>query len=417
MPPAKNKNAPSPVARAPKRDAGRTATAVSVDGNSLSAVSVSLQSGKVRVEGVEHHELDHLVEVKRRIRHPVYMDLDVSVFPGKHIIASFYEVLFSQSRFRHPAVAVLPSTRVQADSMEGEATATAALARRERLIEEHLPRNPMKYPLVFLFREYRKSPGLSVTRLASFRLADFFPMVKMIGNLGAESLGAIYASDALERVLRLLNPAGIDGSISLCNIGKLRTLYATSLANGGIDHNPIPVGLARAGTQYFTSFEPSAVGVRKLREQYGDLFPVSASNETPPPDDPLGEIGMFASQVARFAGRASKGSQAARGPLLVGGVGSHVPGLIDYLNRRTGGRVMHLEDSPSNPLRFADAISWSEVTDNILGLGAALEAIDPSPWALGPLRPEFHPTPLANGRCSVSEMGDGQLYVLEQSLE
>lgn len=402
-------------------------TAIAIDGNSIHVAAGERRGGRVVITAIEHVETPKLLEFSRRLRHQIFMDVDVCFFPDKPAIGKLLKEILSRPEFNNPCIMVLTPDRLELFREDGRAEKRARNDRRRRLLEKHLPRNPLKYPLIFFLQELPLRSGESRTRLGRGRLADYVQLLDIFKEVGLPLVGMVPAVSAAASMARHMFPPSPTHHSTLCHLGKLRTLYSTLLPDGSMEHNMIPVGLARDDMYYFRSFEPLGEALAQLRRTKGSLFlPVS---ETPSlltsanVSDPVVDLTQFAIQVARFAARVedfatSHGSDHEHGgSYYLSGIAGKLPGLREFVHERVRSDVSLLEELDCSPVDLESGVDIGMVAENLIAVGALLDTFFPSPVSAGPLAGELNSPPIRGNQCSVTKMEDRKLYILEHALD
>lgn len=406
----------------PLRPGGRL-TVIGIDGNSIGAVAGRLCDGTVHLDAMLHAEPEELVESIHRMRHPVHMDVAVSVFRNRDFLRAQLKKILSQEVFRNPVVILLPPEKVDVAELIGRPTPAAGRERLERLVHAHLPYNPLSYPTVLTAQHLPIDEDHSLTRILVARLADLLPLIRLVRETGAKLAGLFAALSSADRVVRLLPATNSDRPTVLCNLGKLRTVYTTLFPSGKALHFPIPVGLARDDHEYFAGAE---LRVGELARKSNVLEGLTFSPEaTPTPllRQAAAAAGRhcihFAVQVACYAQRALETAAAAPGEpepdvLLLAGPCRRIPGLARFLQNRIGRRVEDLGQHALRGVTLEAGLGWNEVADNLLAVGALKEIVEARPLAHAMLSGELLAPPMRNGSCTISKMQPGVLYVYEQ---
>ncbi|MEO8377609.1 MAG: hypothetical protein ABI579_08050, partial [Candidatus Sumerlaeota bacterium] len=389
-----NKNDSASATTAPVSAALAEAVVVQIDGNSLSALSGRRENGVIYIDALEHLELDEPVEVTKRLHHPVFMDTYFRFLSGKDTISRVLEHFFRNPLFKRPAVALLSPEKSILNELNGPSAERSKRARQSKLINQLLPINPYDYPCAIRMEEVPGSdPRHSMTRVVRVRLADLLPFNKVIAAHASSYHGAVIALQAASNVLHLLASQSPDTTITLCDVGKLRTLYSTALPDGRVLHNAIPVGLAGDHLNSARSYTPTIEYLMKLDKALGSLllspetstsFPGDTS-KSGGPGSPQVDCTRFASQIARYHLRSveahlrdqeSYDSQDSSLPSIhyIGGRSSRLPGLRAFVEGVIGAQLRRVDRRPIPGIALAPGIKWSDVADNMLLLGGLLEA-------------------------------------------
>lgn len=395
-------------------------TIVSIDGNSVAALSAEMAGEKLRLYGHQHHECEDLEERVDRVRHPVFMDVSVMSIPHADRLAEKLKAVLATPEFAGPVVLLLNSDRLQLHELKGEAGANAMNLRRTDLLRRHLPRNPRAYPCYFYVQEIALSDGESLTRLGLGRFDDLVGLADLLAKVGSEYLGAVPAMYAADHLARHCATGGNTAKpFAACFLGKLRTLYTMLDANGRIAFQTIPVGLCRDEVDYFQTFVPTIKRLDELRRSVGPLL--LPPETTPSPlfsgwsSTPQLECTRFASQAARYADRALRATLHgdAELPLHIAGLGRHLPGLREYMQARLQRPTRLLSNCAADLLDHAEHAT-DVINDQALLLGAAFEVLQPTAASLGPIGGHQHRNGNQKTPRSLSDMETNMVYVLEQ---
>lgn len=403
-------------------------TAIMIDGNSIGAMAASRQpDGRMRVEAVRHVELDRLVELTRRLRHPIFMDVSYSFFPERELIADRLRDIFALPEFQNPTITLLAPEKVRHAESPGRPTQAGRRERLEKLLSDHLPFNPYDYPALLTCQDVQMDSHHDLTRITVARLADLLPLPQVVRSAGGLYAGIVPATTAASHVVRWLAPKEQTEPLLLCDVGKLRTLYTTLLPDGTVHHYPIPVGLARDDMHYFKSIAPSTDKLVAMQHTLGRLF--FPPEVTPSPlfsgyaSSPQIDCTRFAIQITRYAQRSIEATLrdvrgAWPGSHYISGRSSRLPGLRDYIEARLHGKVRRIDRRPLRGVELAEGLTWAEVADNLLLLGALREALDPDPSRGAPLLSgELTMPPLQGSACTIAKLRTDMLYVFEQKID
>lgn len=402
-------------------------TAISIDGNSIQVAAGEHHGGRLTVTAIEHIETPKLLEFSRRLRHQIFMDVDLCFFPDKPAVTALLKDVLRRPEFSNPCILVLTPDRLELFREDGRAEKRARNDRRRLLLEKHLPRNPLKYPLLFFLQELPMQNGQSRTRLGRGRLADYVQLLDIFRDVGLPLVGMVPAVSAVASMARRMFPPSATRHSTLCHVGKLRTLYSTLLPGGAMEHNMIPVGLARDDMYYFRSFEPLTGALADLRRSKGALF--LPAGETPSllasgnANDPVVDLTQFAIQVARFSARVEEfavehGSDPDHGgSYYLSGLASALPGLREFVHERVRSDVRPLSELPLAHVDLAGGVTTALVAENLPAVGALLDTFFPSAVSAGPLAGELSPPPIRGNQCSVTKMEERRLYILEHPLD
>ena len=420
----KKKTGVTPATQAPQDL--RTVTVLYVDGNSVAAMAVSATDSGYHVEGIEHLEVDRLLEVVKRLRHPIFMDLNFCLMPEKDLIQQYFRRFLERSVFDHPTVCLLAPEKVWPTSELGADTPDARAARRIHLFSTAMPVNPYEYPAVAVMEETSAPDGRSRTTLQRARLADFVQVAQVTQAIQPRLLGFCSGISAAQCVLEILPNDDPLQEGMLCDIGKLRTLYARRDAQGNLNFNPIPVGLARDDTHYFRSISPEMDKLNRLQASIGNLlFPPEA---TPSPlfsvtaSSPQVDCTRLALQVSRYALRAftTPRTQKPAEPEPVRyltGRGSRLPGLREYIEKKTNAEFRRLDRRPLQGVTVANGLRLGDVADNVMLLGAAIDTFRRARAGARLMTSAYKSPPMKNRRCSIPDLEDGISYVFEHGTD
>lgn len=367
-----------------EKQRGNRLTAVSIDGNSIGVMAAEAVNGKLNVLATKHRELDALLEVIKRLRHPIFMNVNLSWFPEKEKVKALVAEMLEEPVFRNPLIGLLPAEKIGAYEVSGEEGEDAARVRRDALLDSHAPSDPFSYPCTVLFQEFEVSPGHYGTRMWVARLAEIVPQLEILQATGLEVVGLLPAARAAHQLIQRVESDLAGQPVTICHVGKLRTMYSTRLPDDHVLHNPIPVGLARDDVHYFESIKPTVASLISLKERLGSLL--LPPETTPSPigsrwaSTPQLDCTRFASQISRYALRAMKanrdttnGEWPTAGIHYLSGRGSRFPGLDNYMKVRIQGDVRLLERAAIPSVGFAEGVDWEEARDNLLCIGALCE--------------------------------------------
>lgn len=422
MPPRKF---PRPAAERPITADAPRVTAISIDGNSIAAVAMSFDGVSYRAEAIHHLELDRLVEVSKKLRHPVFMDVTCCVYPEKELIQARLADIFQRAVFHNPAVVLLAPDKSFAVEIAGDSAEASMLARRRACVEMQLPINPYDYPCALLFQEVPLGDGQSLTRSVRVRLADVYQISQLVAPLAPRFRGCVIGEAAASAVLSTIEPVDGDLPVTLCDVGKLRTLYAARLPNGQRFFHAIPVGLARDDMHYFRSISPSTDKLMEMNRALGTLF--LPPDTTPSPlfsgwaSSPQIDCTRLAVQIARYAQRAFESSLGAfrdhdrfRAINYLSGRAARIPGLKQFMEAKLDAEYRWIDGPFSSAVSLAEGYGWDEASDNLLAFGAAMQAHSPVAGSFLPLTMEFQTPPMKGAKVAVGDMREGAMYVFEQ---
>ncbi len=185
--------------------------------------------------------------------------------------------------------------------------------------------------------------------------------------------------------------------------------------------------MARDDLNYFRSFSPKLEELERLRRTLGTLLlPMDA---TPSPllkgkaGTPQTDCTRVALQVTRFATRAEgldsvdEESQQIERRLVLGGFGSRIPGLRDYVMSRVPGSTERFGAIEFPQVELAGDIDSESMSDGVFNMGAIIEANQPAKRQIGLIGGALEAPPMGRRKCSVSRLKEGALYVLERKVE
>lgn len=402
-------------------------TCVMIDGNSVVAVAGQMEGKQLRILGIEHRELEKLVEVTRRLHHPIFMDVDACLFVEKDLISRHLKEMLSRSVFNNPTLVIVAPDKFFEVRLKGPSDKASVADRRSKLLSQYMPINPFDYPSAVVFQELKnknESGSTSTTRLIRMRLADVIPLVDMVKANSQSFIGLASSMTASAQIITQLKRENPHDPVVLCDVGKLRTLYTTLMPDGSLAYNAIPVGLARDNQYYFKSIPPRAEALLLLESKLGSLmFPPDA---TPGPlfsgraGGPQVECTRLGVQLARYALRTlesnmglTESPEGVPGTHYLSGRGSLVPGIRNYMEVRLGTGLRRLDKRPLPGIVLEPTVRWPDVADNLLPVGGLLEAFIPTAESCGMITPELNKPPLKNGTCTVAAMKLDTMYVFE----
>ncbi len=419
----------------PRRPAGplTEATVVLIDGNSIAVLAGHRDEKFCHIEAFEHLELDEPVEVTKRLHHPVFMDTYFRFLSGKDHISRVLGHIFRKPVFQKPTVAVLSSEKTVLAEVQGPKVPKSRKGRQAKLLQQLLPLNPYDYPCAVVMSEADGKQNQSMTQVLRVRLADLLPFNKVIAEHAPKYHGSIPALRASTNIIQLLHEGSEDQPVTLCDVGKLRTLYTTALPGGRILHNAIPVGLAGDHLNTARSYLPTidhlmrlekALGVLLLSPETSTSFPVESGKKGP--GSPQIDCTRFASQIARYHLRSFDANLKeyladpthSSGVHYLSGRASRLPGLRQFMEAVIAAPLRRIDRRPIPGISLASGIKWSDLADNLLLVGALLEATSPDATFFSSEDGDFFSPPQNSGRhCSIATMDEGKLYVFEQRLE
>lgn len=404
---------------------GAPLTAIMVDGNSFVAASGRHDGENLHVENLMHMELDRLVEVTRRLRHPIFMDVGFSHYPGRDLITERLRDTLARPEFDHPVVIVVSPDKLRVEEITGPNDEKSKKNRAKALLLGSLPFNPYEFPSVIQLQQTNMGDH-GVTRVIAARLADTLPLVNAVREVDGRFAGLISGLSASAEIVNRLIGVDENQYVILSDVGKLRTLYTVKHPDGRIHYSPIPVGLARDDVHYFKAIAPSATQLIELGHSLGNLlFPPES---TPSPlfsgyiSSPQIDCTRFAIQISRYAARCLDGQNCnSEHPEKVvhylAGRASRLPGLRPYMEARLNHNVRRIDRRPLSGIRVANKLHWGDLADSLSPVGALIEAVKPGLNSHGLLRGKLHAPPIRREVCTIGKIEENQLYVFERKIE
>lgn len=392
-------------------------------------VSARSSDDGVEILKVTHEECEDLLEVTRRTRHPVFMDSEGSVFTGRRILQQAIQKVLDNLGHDFPVVGILAPEKLRYHEKLGEDTERDLAQRRTTLLREYKPVSPLDYPSTFFFNEQKG--GIreeACTTLYLVRLKDLIPMDQVIRECTPNFLGLIPSQCAVVSAMRCVWEFRPPSPLTLCDIGKLRTLYSTILPDGRSVHHTIPVGLARDDSYYFKSIKPARNEINALADSVGQVFFPADSSPLPTTNAPINcpqiELTRLALQVSRYALRslefsleAWKKGDAYSGAHFLTGMGSRVPGLRQYIEERTRTPLRRFDRRPIPGVILHEGVKWAETADAFLPFGACVAMLRKSVERPALLNLKESPRYFPERMCSVTKLEPRKLYVMEQGLQ
>ncbi|MCC5876685.1 MAG: hypothetical protein JJU11_10750 [Candidatus Sumerlaeia bacterium] len=402
--------------------------AVYVDGNSISGVSARKKEGKVEVIAATHRDSAEFHEMNRRKHHPIFMDVDSSVYKRRESLIEAISSIVREIGPGLPVIGVLAPEKLFHHERTGENSEKARHHRLLSLLREYRPVNPFDYPST-LFIEETAVPETNESRTAinRIRLTDLLPLDQVISQCCDNYVGLIPAQTAVTAAVRPVWEFRPPAPLTICDVGKLRTIYSTILPDGKPIHHSIPVGLARDDKYYFESFTPTREAISALARELGKLFLPAEATPLPLTTNfmraPQFDLTRMALQVSRYAVRSLEYSLEAwkedgtfPGAHFISGGGSRVPGLRQYIEEKTHTPLRRFDRRPIPGITLAEGLKWADISDSIFSLGACMSLLNdgPSPKLIS-MKPSLGDLPLK--MCTVSKLVQRRLYVLEQTTQ
>ncbi len=358
-------------------------TGIAIDGNTLSAASVSWQEGEPVIEAVRTIELPQLVERVQRVVHPIFLDVDILRYVDRNLLNRGLEELFRDPVMQNPIVGVFPADCAKQTREEGKPDEASRIVRIERcVLETAQSSNPNRFPRIVGVDSVREGE-LETTRVWSARLHDVLTCMDQLQTIAGESLlGVVTGKRALEEVMTLICSHNGTDARTLINVGKLRSVYVGAMDYAVRFAHAIPVGLARDDVHYFSALPPVTSDVESLQQDYGTLF--LPAQGTPSGlfqsagDNPQIDCTRLGVQISRFAWRVVKNiweedmGYAGRMRIALSGRPSRLEGMKEFVSNRVGMPVEALDASPLPGIRLGGDVGWPGVTDHLMPVGAAL---------------------------------------------
>jgi hypothetical protein len=373
------------------------------------------------VVALRHVELESLVEVVKRVRHPIFMDATFCLFPEKSRIHEALLSILDDSAFQTPVVGLIAPDKIQPFEAPGLASTAATQDRRRALLKQALPINPYEYPSALFLQEREVPGGGALSRVTRMRLADLLQNNQAMNPPHPRFSGFVSALAAAEAVAELLPSEEAGGAVRLCDVGKLRTLYLNAEGEKPPQLFAIPVGLARDDMHYFKNLPIEIAKLEALRSHFGPIL--LPSDVTPAPAFNGGstlqlDSTRLAVQVSRYASRAFPRLLEGPEPVhYLTGRGSRLPGMRDFLEKRLGEPIRRLDRRPLDDVALAPGIRWADVADHILLLGGAMEVLRPTPRSVGIVPTDYRIPPVRSNRCSIADLSLDTAYIFEQPCE
>jgi hypothetical protein len=233
-------------------------------------------------------------------------------------------------------------------------------------------------------------------------------------------LGMVTGDRALNEVFSYMGRMDTSRPLALVDVGKLRTLYLGGFLGRPLFIHAIPVGLARDDQHYFTSITPTLAHLDAIDRQLGTLlFPPDA---TPSPvfdpliSTPQVDCTRFSMQVARYADRTRRDLLGMTGGsnsvFYVTGRASRLPGFRRYLESKTSVRFRRLDRRPVDGIHLEGNVTWPDVSDHLLPIGAALAYHRREATRQGLVLRDRRPENLVTADIDPLSLTPGNLYVI-----
>ncbi len=352
------------------------------DGNSIMLAVVSMtESGDTKIHYLKTIEMDDLVQRVERVMHPIFMDTDYLDYTDPSALQGAMAILLENEVARYPVLGVFAPECVQQWQEQGPASREGRQGRYERGIHSCKSANPYAYPRIFGFEESPLWRDREETSFWSARFDDVLATAEQYYGLELPFLGLVTGKRAFGEILRTLNIGHEGRPVTVIDVGKLRTLYTGSRKGEILFNHAIPVGLARDDMHYFKSIRPSLNKLDQLNDQLGSLM--FSPDCTPSPifdpmvSTPQVDCTRFGMQIARYAYRVLHDIWADIAPqneltFYLTGSPSRLPQLQSYVQIKSGVRLHKLEDSSLPGFELGDGITWQNVTDHLIPIGAAM---------------------------------------------
>ena len=402
---------------------GRAATALWVDGNSLSAVAVEARGTGFRLLAAHPLEADTLLERVGRFTHPIFMDAHYLQVDEEH--PEFRDLLgwlLSLHDWPRPFVGVYPGGLVSEWRSAGTASRKDQRARLRDGLKASLGSNPYLYPRLFELAEEQDGPTGRTTVWAT-RFDDAMALASRLTDQAAPFDGLVSGRRAIAQLLRLFEREAPGQPISIVEAGKLWTHYASMHHGRVVLNQAIPIGLARDDQHYYVSLSPTLAGVRRLSDQLGSLlYPPDA---TPSPifdprrSSPQIDSTRFALQVARYATRVESDVMAEfpETPAIVfylAGRASRVPGMRSYLEAKTGLNFRRFDRRRIPGIELAPGMTWSTAADHLIPLGAAVAYLSSGEDPMGMLLSTRRPVQVSVEQVRALDVAPGGLHIVDR---
>lgn len=397
---------------------GESATALWIDGNSISAAAVQGFGDSFRLLAAKTVEASSLVERVLRLSHPIFMEAAAIDMQQGPAFREALEQVLGHFDWPRPIVGVFPAgltALAREPASNGKAKGKRSLAAGLRQV---LGPNPLLYPRLF-----EASEGAGGREFWAARLDD----AALVGERLSSSMpgfdGLVSGRRALRQILRLCESEAHDLPITLVDAGKLWTHYASVFGGRVLMDQAIPVGLARDDQHYYTSLSPTLANVRKLSSAMGSiLYPADATPSPlfdPRQSSPQIDSTRFALQVARYAARVECEilSVHPQTPALVfylSGMASRVPGMRDYLEARSGIHFLRFDRRRIPGVDLAPGLNWSIAADHLIPIGAAMAYLNRAESPSGMLLRGRRPQPVSPEQVRAGDIEPGQLLVVDR---
>lgn len=398
----------------------RRLTTLAVDGNSLSAVAVTLAHGqRPRVEFCRTIETHGLLERVERVTHPIFMGTDILRVPDPRAFAEAVKSLLSQPELHNPIITVLPGDVAEEWFGIIEPNQKAENRSITSALKALLHGNPRAYPRVLASESHSVAAiQKRVVQLWACRFDDVATLVDPIGKITSlPMLGVVTASRALGEWQRLVGEKDRHNPLALVDIGKLRSNFCGGVDGQVLFSHGIPVGLARDDADYFTSFDPVCSELFEAASGGKRMLPPDEMTPVPLFDPgvstPQADLARFAAQVATsldrlvretWAGTNSSAEQVA----LVSGLPARLPGLMSYLTKRAKIALKPAGLWMASAVECAPGIDAETAADHAVGIGAALAFANRRLSRHGMLLRDRRPVPVPTPSAMAATLKHGQ---------
>lgn len=398
---------------------------VGIEGNSLLLAAGERDASGVFLNHLDHHELDSLAEVVRRVRHPIFMNIDLTQYREPEMLAQRLGQMLQAPEIPPdaPLVVLLPPDRAQLDVRV--VAQPDVLPTIGQFLRGQFPNNPYEYPQLFRAQTHpHAEPGKVLLTQVMARLGEVMPLSQMARTLERPFGGVVLAQEGAGWLIpRLLRRRSAD-SILMTDVGKLRTLYSVVRPGVPAMHFTIPVGLARDDQHYFQTLGLSVEQFLRKMGANSSLF--LPPDMTPSPlfavgaNTPQLDCTRLGLQISRYAARclettSGNGSSGAAASMLyyITGRASRLPGMRQYIEGRTHMPIRRIDRRPLRGVKLADHIKWGDVADNVQAVGSVLGLLDEPAAGDHLLAGRLHGPPGASRQCPLGELELGRMYVFE----